>query len=102
MELRALDTFKYGDIKIQALNQNVFAYVREHRDADSFVVVINLGENHENVNLKIFSTLRDKLKVVAASPASDYVEGWVFAFMCDEKCEITRKLSWDNGRNYMR
>lgn len=77
MQLRSLSTFVYGDIKIQALNQNVFAYVREHRDEDSYVVVINLGESYENVNLMIFSTLRDKLKVVAASPASEYEEGWV-------------------------
>lgn len=75
MQLRSLSTFLYGDIKIQALNQNVFAYVREHRDDDSYVVVINLGESYENVNLMIFSTLRDKLKVVAASPASEYEEG---------------------------
>lgn len=75
LELRKLDTFQYGDLKIQALNQNVFAYVREHLDSDSYVVVINLGGNNENVDLKIFSTLRDKLKVVAASPTSDYEEG---------------------------
>jgi alpha-glucosidase len=77
MELRKQETFQYGDIKIQALNQNVFAFVRDLLDKDSYVVVINLGANNEDVSLKSFSTLRDKLKVVASSPASSYEEGYV-------------------------
>lgn len=75
MKLRSHDTFLYGDLKVVALNRNVFAYVRELLDSDTFVVVVNLGPEDEHINLKAFATLCDKLKVVAASPASDYDEG---------------------------
>lgn len=75
MSLRKLDTFQYGDLKVLALNTNVFAIVRELLDSDTYVILINLGPNDEHVSLKVFATLRDKLKVVAAAPASDYEEG---------------------------
>lgn len=75
MELRQLDTFQYGDFKILALNQNVFAYVRDLLDNSTYVVVINIGPHNEYVSLKVFATLHTKLKVVAASPASEYEEG---------------------------
>lgn len=75
MEIRKLDTFQFGDLKIVALNQNVFAIVRDLLDHETYVVIVNLGANDENVSLKVFATLRDKLKVVAAAPASDYEEG---------------------------
>jgi alpha-glucosidase len=75
MELRKLDTFQYGDLKIIALNQNVFAIVRDLLDRESYVVLVNLGPNSETVSLKVFATLRDNLKVVAAAPESDYEEG---------------------------
>lgn len=75
MELRKLDTFQHGDLKILALNSNVFAYVRDLLDNDSYVVLINLGPHDEQANLKGFAALRDKLKVVAASPSSDYEVG---------------------------
>lgn len=75
MELRGLETFQYGDFKILALNQHVFAYVRELLDSDTYVVLINIGGSSENVSLKAFASLRPKLKVVASSPASDYEEG---------------------------
>lgn len=75
MSLRKLDTFQYGDLKVLALNKQVFALVRDLVDKETYVVVINIGPNNEQVNLKAFATLHDKLKVVAAAPASDYHEG---------------------------
>ena len=75
MELRGLDTFQYGDFKILALNHNVFAYVRELLDNDTYVVLINISPNAEHVSLKPFASLRPKLKIVAASPTSEYEEG---------------------------
>lgn len=75
MNLRRHPTFQDGTLKLQALNRNVLAYVRELRNSDTFVVVINFGPNAELVNLNPFKTLRDKLKVVAAAPSSDYHEG---------------------------
>lgn len=75
MELRKLDTFQFGDLKIVALNKHVFAFVRDLLDSDTYVVVINLGASNEHVSLKAFATVRDQLKVVAAAPVSDYHEG---------------------------
>lgn len=75
MALRVHDTFQYGDLKILAINQFVFAYVRELLDNDTFVVLINLGPHNEHVNLKVFASLRNKLKVAAAPPSSDYEVG---------------------------
>jgi alpha-glucosidase len=75
MTLRQHKTFQDGTIKAQALARNVFAYTRELRDEETFVVVINIGGNSEQVSLKSFKTLRDRLKVVAAAPASQYHEG---------------------------
>lgn len=45
MNLRNLDTFIYGDLKVKALNRRVFAYTRELLDHDTYVVVINLGKH---------------------------------------------------------
>lgn len=75
MKLRGRDTFQFGDFKILALNQHVFAYVRELLDFETYVVLINIGPSSEHVSLKAFASLRPKLKVVAASPTSDYEEG---------------------------
>lgn len=75
MELRRHKTFQNGNLKVQALSRYVFAFTRELRDSDTFVVVINLGSNVEHVSLKPFKTLRDKLKVVAVAPGSQYHEG---------------------------
>ncbi|XP_070505133.1 maltase 2-like isoform X2 [Chironomus tepperi] len=75
IELRKHKTFQDGTIKVQALHRNVFAYVRELKDEDTFVVVINLGKNVEHISLSPFKTLRNKLKVVAAAPSSEYHEG---------------------------
>lgn len=75
MELRKIDTFQFGDLKVLALNKRVLAYVRDLLDKDTYVVLINIGANDEHVSLKAFATLRDKLKVVAAAPASDYEVG---------------------------
>lgn len=75
MALRVHDTFQHGDLKILAINQFVFAYVRELLDNDTFVVLINLGPHNEHVNLKVFASLRNKLKVAAAAPSSDYELG---------------------------
>lgn len=75
MNLRRHKTFQDGSLKLQALTKNVFAFVRELRDSDSYIVVINLGGNAEHVSLKPFKTLRDKLRVVAAAPSSQYHEG---------------------------
>jgi alpha-glucosidase len=73
-EIRKRKTFVNGDFKIKALSSNVFAYVRELRGEDTFVVVINLGPNDETVNLKTFSTLKDRLVVVLSS-GKDYMPG---------------------------
>ena len=75
MELRRHKTFTDGNLNIQALNRNVFAYTRELRGSETFVVVINLGADAEHVSLKAFKTLQEKLKVVAAAPNSTYNEG---------------------------
>jgi alpha-glucosidase len=75
MELRRQKTFVDGSLKVQALNRRVFAFMRELRDSETFVVVVNLGANPEHVSLKTFKTLRDKLKVAAAAPSSSYNEG---------------------------
>lgn len=75
MELRRHKTFIDGSLRVQALSRHVLAYTRELRDSETFVVVINLGESTEHVSLKAFKTLRDKLKVVAASPSSQYAVG---------------------------
>lgn len=75
MKIRRHKTFIDGSLRVQALNPRVLAYTRELRDSETFVIVINLGGNTEHVSLKAFKTLRDKLKVVAAAPSSEYIEG---------------------------
>lgn len=88
MSLRKLETFQYGDFKVLALNKQVFALVRDLVDKETYVVVINIGANNEQVNLKAFATLHDKLKVVAAAPASDYQEGWVISCLIMSKQKL--------------
>jgi glycosidase len=73
--LRKHKTFQDGTVKVQALSKYVFAFTRELRDSDTFVVVINLGSSAGHVSLKPFKTLRDKLVVAAAAPSSQYHEG---------------------------
>lgn len=54
MKLRNEDTLKYGSLQTKALNQNVFAIVRELPGAESFITLINIWDNEERVDISKF------------------------------------------------
>lgn len=71
MELRENPTMKYGGLKLNAVDEELFVYKRaiaNQPDADIVVVVLNLGLNKKNVNLNDYlDNLPKELKVVTAS-----------------------------------
>ncbi|GAB0089228.1 Maltase A2 [Sergentomyia squamirostris] len=74
--LKRHPTMIYGDFIGFAMNDNVLAYTREHTGHQTFVVVINLSDQEENINLAtIFQRLPSKLQVVAAASHSNYRPG---------------------------
>lgn len=70
-KLRQNPTMKYGALKLNIVDEELFMYKREiegQPDADIVVVVLNLGLNKKNVNLNDYlDNLPKKLKVVTAS-----------------------------------
>lgn len=73
-ELRKSEAFSHGSYIGIALNNDVFAFVRE-LDAQKFVVVINLNEFRYIVNLKSIGTFSNRLKIVLTGVQSDHKEG---------------------------
>lgn len=71
-ELRRLPTFERGSFSVQALNQNVLAYIRQLDGHETFLVILNVANLEERVNLNVFPELPDKLTVVEVSGHSIY------------------------------
>lgn len=61
--LRVEPSMVYGDYFPKIISQKVFTYVRELKNEDLFVVVINFGVNEETVDLTSFINLPDLLQV---------------------------------------
>lgn len=75
LELRRHPSFVHGTYRPIAFGNNVIAYLREHPNSETFVVVLNLGKRRENVDLTLFQTLPSKLIVEATGIRSTYVNG---------------------------
>jgi alpha-glucosidase len=71
-ELRKEPSFVQGSFHVQALNQNVLAFVRQLIGHEIYVIIINVGNQEEVVDLSVFSELPDKLTVVEVSSKSVY------------------------------
>lgn len=54
MKLRESDTFLYGDWRTIAIEDTVFAIVRDLKVSDMYITLVNLGSSTENVNLSKF------------------------------------------------
>lgn len=74
--LRNEKTFVHGDYRTKVFNNNVFAVLRELRNEDGFVLVLNLGSmQREKVDLGQFTTLPATLVVEVRSSNSLYEIG---------------------------
>lgn len=73
--LRKENTMIYGDYNSKAIGSKIFAYLRELRDHDTYVVIVNIGDRDETVDLSIFANLPEKLTVVTAGTASKHKSG---------------------------
>lgn len=70
IELRENPTLKHGELQIAAADEYVLVYKRQtkEKDADVFVVVLNLGATDKVVDLtKSLNGVPSKLKVVVSS-----------------------------------
>jgi len=69
--LRQGQTLKYGELEIDAVDDDVLVYkraIKNNPDAEIIVVVLNLGSEKKNVDLTAhLSELPDQLKVAVAS-----------------------------------
>lgn len=74
LTLRKNPAFEFGDLEIQALDDDLLVYKRElksNADGDIFVIVLNLGLTAKPVELQtIYPNLPNKLEVVLTSVQS--------------------------------
>ncbi|KAJ9588787.1 hypothetical protein L9F63_017898, partial [Diploptera punctata] len=78
IQLRKEATFKDGATEIAAITDNVLAFTRTLENHDTYVIVVNVGDETENINLKdTFSYLPDELTIAAVSVFSEHDIGMV-------------------------
>uniref|UniRef100_A0A336M5S6 alpha-glucosidase n=1 Tax=Culicoides sonorensis TaxID=179676 RepID=A0A336M5S6_CULSO len=75
MKLRQTDTFKYGSLYTESVNQNIFAIVRALDGADTYITLINYWNEHENVDISHLGDFEHSLTYEIVSTNSDHVEG---------------------------
>lgn len=73
-KLRKSRAFTHGSYRALALNRDVFTFVREYGQT-KFVIILNLSENRHQINLNVFETLADQLKVVVTGVETSYSYG---------------------------
>ncbi|KAL5239652.1 hypothetical protein ACI65C_007062 [Semiaphis heraclei] len=68
MNLRQLEIFRTGDLELYEISKYVFAFSRSNSFFKTYFIVINLGSEIENINLKKFKkTISSKLTVKISS-----------------------------------
>ncbi|VVC36806.1 Hypothetical protein CINCED_3A002955 [Cinara cedri] len=76
VNLRQLDVFRTGNVKFYEVSKYVFAFSRSNSILRSYFVVINLGSELENINLrKVNGLLPYKLTVIVASMYAEHNAG---------------------------
>ncbi|XP_031638870.1 maltase 1-like [Contarinia nasturtii] len=78
IQIRKRDTFAYGSYTSQVFNENVFAYVRELDNDDTYWVLINFRNNEERIDLTTSSlgkNMPEEFELALVGTNSHYVEG---------------------------
>ncbi|XP_021925052.1 maltase 2-like isoform X2 [Zootermopsis nevadensis] len=75
-ELRKTRTIQLGGCQVAALSENVLAFTRTLESEDTYVVVINLGDQQETVNVKAtFEYLPDQITIHIVGVYSGHMAG---------------------------
>ncbi|XP_063234860.1 maltase 1-like [Bacillus rossius redtenbacheri] len=75
---RRARTLQRGSATVDALSDNVLAFVRELAGEDTYCVVINMGNSSETVDLTAaFRNIPSRLSIVVASVGSSFARGRV-------------------------
>ncbi|XP_058449982.1 maltase 2-like [Malaya genurostris] len=75
VKVRRHETLRRGSIRLIAYNDQIVTFVREYRNHDTFVVIVNLGPDQQLVDLTLFPRLSEQLSVVVASSISNFKVG---------------------------
>ncbi|XP_031625091.1 maltase 2-like [Contarinia nasturtii] len=78
VQLRKHDTFAYGSFTSTVINENVFAYVRELDNSDTYWVLINFGALEHRIDMTkstIGGKVPAKLEIAAVGTDSCYERG---------------------------
>lgn len=80
MQLRESKTFQYGSVKATAVNNNIFAVVRELKNYNTYVTLVNLGNAIEVIDgIALASQLPSKLRFEVVGVNSHHVRGGAVA-----------------------
>lgn len=75
MALRQTDTFKYGSLYTESVNQNIFAIVRTLPGTDTYITLINIWNEHESVDISHMGDFQHSLTYEIVSSNSGHVVG---------------------------
>ncbi|XP_069700379.1 maltase A1-like [Periplaneta americana] len=78
IELRKTPTIRQGGTQVDALSEKVLTFARFLEGEDSYIVLVNLGDETETVNLKnTFDWLGDTVTIYAVNIQSQHMVGHV-------------------------
>lgn len=75
MKLRQTDTMKYGTLYTESVNQNIFAVVRALQGSDTYITLINIWNEHENVDISHLGDFQHSLTYEIVGTNSEHIEG---------------------------
>ncbi|KAM8713399.1 hypothetical protein ACLKA7_013676 [Drosophila subpalustris] len=75
VRVRQEPSFRFGELKIQALDDDVIVYSRQKQGSDIYVIVLNLGESEKNIDLTKYFSLGATAEIITSSLQSQYING---------------------------
>ncbi|XP_055592081.1 maltase A3-like [Uranotaenia lowii] len=76
MQLRLSKTFQYGSMQVNAINSDVLAITRELEGYNTYIVLMNLGDQTQVVNANnLVSDLPSKMRFEILDSSSHHVKG---------------------------
>ncbi|KAH8299670.1 hypothetical protein KR044_004349 [Drosophila immigrans] len=75
VRVRQEPSFRTGELKIQAVGDNIILYSRQKEGSDLYVIVLNLGESNQSIDLTKYFSLGAQAEVITSSLQSQYTNG---------------------------
>ncbi|XP_059226398.1 maltase A1 [Stomoxys calcitrans] len=77
VKLRKEPSFQDGELKIQAIEDDIVIYSREKKGSDLYVIVLNLGTHDKTININKYYDMGKKAEIITTSMQSKMVDGQV-------------------------